>query len=838
MMPQLPIYEHKSIILAAMRDHKTLIIRAPTGSGKSTQVPQMLLESGLFGGQILVLQPRRLAARMLAARVAEERGSELGKEVGFQTRFETLVSSETRVRFITEGILPRMLLSNRTLAGVSAVIFDEFHERSLATDLGLALVKDLQLHARPDLAIVVMSATIDAGPLAAYLEKPAVIESSGRVFPIEIRYSAYMPSAATPVWNMAADAVAGLVRSGESGDVLVFLPGAYEIRKTVEAVQRSVRSESVTVLPLYGDLPANRQHQVMEQVTRRKIIVATNIAETSLTIPGVRHVVDSGLARVSRYDSGRGFNTLYTEPVSMDSADQRAGRAGREAAGICVRLWTAAYQAGRPRRTTPEVLRVDLAETALHLRMTGYASPDEFGWFERPPQSALSAAHELLLLLGAVDSSGEITDSGKEMAQLPMHPRLARLLLEAGKRGAARLATFSAALLSERSALAGKPDYPEEAHRQEIASDFYGQYCLFEKIRQSGFDPALCLRYAVNAGAARNVLRTQALFLQHCRRLGLHTRDADDAPLVLAETLLLAYPDHLAVRKDAGTLVCRLKNDRHGELAKDSLARSADILVAAEIRETKDQKQKLKTVLSLATEIKREWLQRHFGNEWRVESGVAWNPVTQSVENSERSWCLGVLVEERIGLDVDLAKASALLADTIIEKNMSEPGWDQAADDFVNRVRWVSGQFPNEPLPHFTGDDRALVIHALCEGERRYEKVKDKPALPFLEELLSTQQRRFVDSVAPAAIDLPSGRRMKIVYEPGKQPRGRTRIQDLYGMRSTPKVGNNRVPLLIEILAPSNRPVQITDDLESFWKIHYPEIRKMLSRRYPKHEWR
>jgi ATP-dependent helicase HrpB len=837
-MPSLPIFECQSQILDAFRRGSNLIVRAPTGSGKSTQVPQMLLDSGTVKGQILVLQPRRLAARMLAARVAEERGGTLGNEIGFQTRFESAVSDKTRVRFITEGILPRMLLSDKNLSAISVVIFDEFHERSLVTDVGLGLVSDLQRKNRPDLRIIVMSATIDAGPVKTYLAGAEVVESSGRMFPVDIRYLGTPAPAKTPVWDLAANAAAAFLRQGAQGDILIFMPGVYEIRRTAEAVSQAVRSESVEVLPLYGDLPANRQHQVMEPAGRRKIIVATNIAETSLTIPGVRHVIDSGLARVSRYDSGRGFNTLFTEPISLDSADQRAGRAGREAFGICVRLWDAANQAGRSRRTTPEILRVDLAETVLHLRMMGYRAASDFPWFEKPPDAAVSAANELLGLLGALDNADVITDSGKEMSEFPMHPRLARLLLEAGKRGAVKLATFSAALLSERSALAGKPEYPEEAHSHEIASDFYGQYCLLEKIQQSGFDPAMCLRYAVNAGAARNILRTQALFIQHCRRKGLHTRDSQDAPAALAQSLLLAYPDHLAVRKDKGTLICRLRNNRHGELAKISLARSAEILVAAEIRETKDPKQKLKTTLSLATEIKKEWLQEYFRQDWRTESGMEWNSITQAVESRDRDWCLDVLIEEKKGIDVDSEKASALLADTIIEKDLKLFGWEQTAIDFVNRVKWAAEQFPDQKLPAFTDDDRRLVVHALCEGERRYEKVKDKPVVPFLKELLNGAQQRFVDTVAPPAVELPSGRRMRVVYEPGKQPRGRTRMQDLYGMRSTPAVANGRVSLLIEILAPNNRPVQITDDLAGFWKNHYPELKKTLARRYPKHEWR
>jgi ATP-dependent helicase HrpB len=835
-MSLLPILEYRQEILDTLRSGKSLVVRAPTGSGKSTQVPQMCIDSGLLLGRVLVLQPRRLAARMLAARVAEERSSGVGQEIGFQTRFETMVSPQTRACFITEGILPRMMLSDRSLDGVSAVIFDEFHERSLVTDIGLALARELRRTRRPDLALIVMSATIDAAAITEYLGDAVVVESYGRTYPIDIRYDP--APVKMPVWDHAAAAARALVAEGAPGDFLVFMPGVYEIRRTAEAVAAQVQNEPVTVLPLYGDLPAQRQHQVMAPSLRRKIIVATNIAETSLTIPGVRHVIDSGIARVNRYDPGRGFNTLFVEPISVDSADQRAGRAGREAAGICVRLWSAASQAGRGRTSTPEVLRVDLADTLLGLRMLGFDSPQDFPWFERPAEAALNAAHELLVLLGACDAGGMLTDAGREMSLFPMHPRLARLLCEAGKRHAARLAAFTAALLSERSVLAGSPQYPEQALVHEISSDFYGQYCLLEKISSSGFDPSVCLRYAVNAGAARAVLRTQALFLQYCRRSGMHTRDGPDAPEGLAESMLLAYPDHLAVRRDKGTLLCSLRDGRHGELAKDSLARSEDVLIAADIRETKDRNHGLRTILSLATGIRREWLKRHFSETCRTESVLEWNPASQSVENRVRTQCLGVVLEEKTGTDIDMAQASGMLADAIIDKQLLLSGWDQAASEWIGRVRWVAEQFPDKGLPRFTEEDRRLVVHGLCEGECRYARVKDKPVLPFLWQFVNGEQLRFVDAMAPQAIPLPSGRRMRISYEEGAQPRGRARIQDLYGMNSTPRVAHNRVAVLIEVLAPNNRPVQITDDLSRFWSVHYPDLKKTLSRRYPKHEWR
>jgi ATP-dependent helicase HrpB len=758
---------------------------------------------------------------MLAARVAQERGVELGGEIGFQTRFETLVSDATRACFITEGILPRMLLSNRVLAGVSVIVFDEFHERNLATDVGLAVAVHLARTRRPDLRLIVMSATIDAAPIARYLGGAEIVDCPGRTHPIDIRYTS-APKTASP-WDLAAEAVGSLITRGAEGDILVFMPGAYEIRRSQQAIEQAVRGEPASVVALYGDLPSAKQREVMEPTARRKIIVATNIAETSLTIPGVRHVVDAGLARVSRYDPCRGFNTLFIEPISRASADQRAGRAGREAPGICVRLWSSSQHAGRAAVTTPEIGRVDLAETVLQLRTLGFETMEEVPWFQAPAPAALQAARELLDLLGAVTAAGALTDRGRDLCAFPMH---------------LRLAAFAAALLSERSAISGKPDYPDIAHQQDAVSDLFGQFCLLEKARESGFDPALCARNAINTSAAQAVFRTQSLFLQYCGRFGMRDRDADDAPAGLCRSLLAAYPDHLCVRRDQGTLLCNLRAGRRGELAKESLVRKARLFVAAEIREIKTAKSEIKTILSLAAEIKEQWLSEDFPGAWSRESRLEWNPAARAVEGRTQTTCLGVAITDAPSGDIDRLKASALLAETILSKGLELSAWDQGVEQWINRVRWVAGVFPEEGFPLFSDDDRRMLVGRLCEGELQYERVRVKPVLPLLQGMLTPRQRDFLERTAPASFALPSGRNIRILYEPGAPPRGRARIQELFGLRESPKIAGGRASLLIEILAPNNRPVQITDDLARFWTVHYPDIKKTLSRRYPKHEWR
>ncbi len=829
----LPVLSLEKEIVSTLAVHNRLIIKAPTGSGKSTQVPQFLIDTMQIPGRILILQPRRLAARMLASRVAQERNGNIGDEIGFQTRFESAVSKLTKACFITEGILTRMLLGNPQLNDISAIIFDEFHERSLTSDMGLSLAVDLQRTKRPDLKIIVMSATIEIESLQAFMNPVRVIQSEGRVFPVAIRYQS-MPNT-VPVWDQAARAVLSIIQQGLDGDILIFMPGVYEIRRTMDALDSTVRGESIQVFALYGDLPADKQNLVMNKTDRRKIIVATNIAETSLTIPGVRHVIDSGLARVNRFDAARGFNTLFTESISRDSADQRVGRAGREASGVCIRLWNESKQAGLASHLTPEILRVDLAETVLSIKQLGYTDCAAFPWFEAPPESALNQALETLQLLGAIDNEGNLSPAGVELSAFPMHPRLARLLLEGAKRNCLHLATFSAALLSERSPLAGKPDYPEEAHTHAIASDFYGQYCLLRKIDKSGFDPSVCARYAVNASAARNILRTQAYFIDICKKMHMNTHDSGDAPAELARCILLAYPDHLAVRRDRGTLICKLRNGRRGVLHEKSLARSASMIVATDIRETKDARQEIKTTLSLATEITDEWLLEHFESSWKTEVSTVWNQVNKAVEVYERTVCLGVIIYEKVKCEPS-AEASSMLADIILSRNIRPAQWDDTVDDWINRVRYAAEKYPDQHFPHFNDDDYRLVIHELCQGEYKLDKVNAKPVLPVLQGMLSAQQYGFLENVAPVSIPLPSGRKLRLIYEAGNGVRGRARIQELYGLSASPKIAGE--PVRIEVLAPNNRPVQITSDLANFWTVHYPELKKTLSRRYPKHVWR
>ena len=686
----LPIHDLQSALSSSWREHASLVLVAPTGSGKTTQAPQMLLDDGIVGDKlIVVLQPRRVAARSVAARVAFERGVALGDEVGYQVRFDEKLGPRTRIAYVTEGILLRWLQNDPLLAHVGAVMFDEFHERNLMSDVALALCRRIQVR-RPELRLIVMSATLEAAPVAHYLGCP-ILESSGRSFPVDVRYQDWDDD--RPVAERAAAETIRLLRetggaNPAAGDVLIFLPGMGEIQRTLDEIRGAWRGEPLAFLMLHGELSPREQDRVFAPSELRRVIAATNVAETSLTIPGIRFVVDGGLARVARYDAARGIDTLHIEPISQASADQRAGRAGRTAPGTCIRLWSHRNHAARSARNTPEVQRTELASTVLLLHSLGVQSIADFDFLDKPDAHRIAAAEQLLEDLGAL-RDGAVTDAGRRMLHIPAHPRYARMLIEAEALGCVRDVALFIALVGGRDLLLRLHPRDERdriarrnraslLQRRDAGSDFFLYARSFEHAVRCEFDGRKCADYGVHAHVAREVAQTHRQILALCEEAGLHL-DAATPPSAdaFARCHLAGFVDHLAVRTSGGSSEFDLAHGRRAELTDESIAGSAMLVVASELREIAGRDGSHFTLLRLASAVQAEWLRALTprGLETRVEH-VYDRLRKRVVAGRVLRFHDLVVAGERID-DIDPSAAAAILAEEILGELARLPQWEK-----------------------------------------------------------------------------------------------------------------------------------------------------------------
>lgn len=860
-MPEpLPIYDLEADLIARLADDRRVIISAPTGSGKSTQVPQMLLQHGLLGdGQVVILQPRRLAARLLAARVASELGVPLGREVGYQIRFENVTSNVTRIRYVTEGVLLRQMLEDPTLRGVSALIFDEFHERHLYGDITLARALDLQEGTRPDLRILVMSATLDARLLGRYLEPSTTLTSGGRVFPVEIEYAG-TPSYTDqrPVWEQAAEALARYVQRGGQGDVLVFMPGGFEIQQTIEAIRHCDEARGFLLLPLHGELPPGEQDAAVARYERRKVVVSTNVAETSLTIDGVRLVIDSGLARIPRYDPYRGINTLLIERISRAAAEQRAGRAGRTAPGVCMRLWTEREHDERPPQELPEVKRLDLAEVVLTLKAAGVRDLRKFRWLEPPEEQALAHAEELLVDLGALKSAPppapattggsaptllDITPLGRRMLAFPLHPRYARMLLAAQEHGCVYQACLVAALTQGRDLLLRQVDKSVREFREDLlgdqaASDLFILMRAWSYAAKNDYRVPACRKLGVHAVTARQVGPLLEQFLRIARGEGLDVVPGRFQDEQLQRCILIGFSDRVARRLDSGTLRCELVHGRRGVLARESVVHDRPLFVAAEVREVGQTGGETNTILSLATAIEPAWLSELFPEDLGRETRCFYDPTARRVYAEEQRRFRGLALEKRALEPPPADEAARLLAEEVLAGRLKLETWDHGVEQWIVRLNRLSAWCPELELPPISEADRRHLVEQLCHGVFTYKELKDRPVKPVVEGWLSAAQRELLDRHAPARLELANGKHPKVAYDAANPPHIALRIQELFGITQTPRIALGRVPVLVHIMSPAMRPVQVTQDLAGFWQEHYPRIKQELQRKYPKHEWR
>jgi ATP-dependent helicase HrpB len=843
----LPIDDVLPSLVAALRSNSSVVLRAPTGAGKTTRVPPALLDAGLGGsGRIVMLEPRRIAARAAARRMATERGTRLGGEIGYQVRFDQQASRDTRILVVTEGILLQMLQDDPCLERIGVVVFDEFHERSLNSDVALGMVRRVQQTVRQELRIVVMSATLAAQPIASYLGGCPVVESEGRLHPVEIHYLPQIDTRQTIV--LAAQGVEQLLGDTD-GDLLVFLPGVGEIRQLGRELASLAERENLAVMELFGDLPPEKQDAVLSPSDRRKVVLATNVAETSITIDGVTGVVDTGLARVLQFDPHVGLDRLEVTPISRSSADQRAGRAGRTRPGVCLRLWSEQSHRLRADAETPEVRRVDLAGPVLLLHAWGESDIAAFPWFEAPPIAAIEQAEKLLRRLDALSDNWQVTELGRQLARLPTHPRLARMLIEGARLGQPGRVALAAALLSERDPFSGARPRGERAAapRHWSRSDLLDRVTMLEEFEAGRLRGAES--HEINRHAAHFVLQARDQLVRLLERvsrtpasgerrepLAPHPRPlspeggegrGEDA---LQHAVLVAFPDRLARRREPGSPRAVMVGGKGIRLAPQSAVSEAELFVCLDVDATQSE-----VFVRMASAVEREWLPaEHLRNEVVVE----FDETAERVVARRRVMWHDLTIEESTSALPEDGQAANVLADAAANRfDRVFPVSDRDLADFIARVRSLVGWRPEHNLPAFDEAQLRELLPQLCAGRRTFAELRQAPWLDFVQSLLTPVQRQAVEREAPERIEVPSGSKVRLQYEPGRPPVLAVRIQELFGLRETPRIAAGRVPVLLHLLAPNMRPEQVTDDLRSFWDNVYPKVRSELRRRYPKHSW-
>ncbi|MBL0173351.1 MAG: ATP-dependent helicase HrpB [Gemmatimonadaceae bacterium] len=829
----LPIDDALPALHAALASHANAVLEAPPGAGKTTRVPLSLLSAEwLEGRRIIMLEPRRLAARAAAGYMSRTLGERVGETVGYRVRGDTRVSARTRLEVVTEGVLTRLLAGDQSLESYGAVVFDEFHERSLHADLGLALTLETQQHLRPSLRVLVMSATLDGDQVARLLgdaNSPApVVRSDGRMFPVETRYRAPRAGERTEA------TVARTVReslANDRGDVLVFLPGMNEQRRVAERLAGDplLATHRATVHVLHGSLPVAEQDAAIAAAPpgQRKIVLATSIAETSLTIEGIRVVIDSGWSRLPRFDARAGLTRLTTVRVSRASADQRRGRAGRVAAGVCYRLWDAAEDHGLMPRTRPEILDAELSTLALELADAGVSDPSMMRWIDQPPAGAFAQARELLGQLGALDAAGRITPHGRQMTHMPLAPRLAHLLLGAERRGLGRLGAEIVALLEERDVLRGDGAPPPSDVRLRL-----------EALRRTSTGDDIGLHGAsIDRDAMRRV-RELVSQLQRPRTRGADVHSAPEHPADDLEhtgvLLALAYPDRVAQRRPGADPRFLMRAGTGASVTRSDALAGAEWLAIAELEGAPPEYRVARAAL-----LSRDEVLEDFGSDVVTETVVEWHEASQSVRARRRSTLGAIVLDEHVVNQVDTARVREALLMTIRRVGVDALPWNEGGSRTRARLAFMHhhrAEWPDVSSEALAASlDIWLAPHV--HGLRRWSELASLDWSELMLTLLPWEHRAALDRLAPTHLEVPSGSRIALDYSNPADPILAVKLQEVFGWSATPLLCDGRIPVTMHLLSPAQRPVQVTRDLAGFWRTSYFEVRKEMRGRYPRHPW-
>ena len=847
-MTPLPIDAVVPAIVNAVEADGAVVVEAPPGAGKTTRVPSALLDARLAGaGEIWVLEPRRLPARLAAARVAAERGERVGDTIGYSVRFDEAGGPRTRLRFMTEGLFVRRLLADPELRGVSAVVLDELHERHVATDLALAWLRRLRQERRPDLAVVAMSATLEAEPVRAFLageagRRATTVRSEGRRFDVAIEHlPVAQASDDRPLERRIAGAVRQLLREEPDGDLLVFLPGAGEIRRAQAALAELPQAAELAILPLHGEMPLEEQTRAVRPAGRRKVVLATNVAESSVTIDGVVAVVDAGLARVAAHSPWTGLPTLALAKISRAAADQRAGRAGRTRPGRALRLYTQHDFEQRPAYDPPEIARVDLTDLAMTLAALGLADADALDWLEPPPAASWGAARELLQRLGAILAPGALTDVGRRMLRFPIHPRLARLVVEGEARGAGDAAALAAALIGERDIRASaRASFGGNAGaRPDRGADVIDLVDLYREAEAGRFRPDLLRRSELDARAVEEVgrVRRQLAAALDGRRARV---DAAAEAQALRLAILTAFPDRVARRREAGGKTALLAAGGSAELG---LEQTGDWLVAVDVVEDRKSGRSglsgRAPIVRLSSRIEPDWVLDLFAERVVEIDRRAFDARTERVERTTGLAFGALALDARTEPAPPDEETARLLAAAALGRGLDKLPGGEAIPGLLQRITFAREAAPEAPLPTLGADAVSELVRLACVGRNSFAELA-RPGADLGAAVLAAlphEARRALDTLAPVQITLSGGRTVPVHYDPTSPPWIESRLQDFFGTRAAPAIGSGRVPLTVHLLAPNGRAVQVTRDLAGFWTQHYPALRRELGRRYPRHAW-
>ncbi len=834
-LDDLPMAEQFEKIKLAWGERRHLAIKSPTGSGKSIGLPLLLSREGLVKGRILVVQPRRVAARMLARRVSSLLGCQVGDRVGYQVRFDKKVTSATEIIYLTDGMLLQRFFSDPTLSREELIIFDEFHERSLQLDVALALAKRLCSDMRPSLRMIVTSATLDLDQVGEYLGDCGKVELRTRSFPVKVEYVS--SAGREPIWKQVAEQLRKVMPRQE-GDALVFMDGAYKIIRTVREIQGAAWSSGIEVRSLYGEMRIEEQDKALAPGRQRRIIVSTNIAETSLTVEGVTIVVDTGQAKKASYDFGRKVDVLLSEPISRSSAEQRTGRAGRTSEGLCVRMWTAAEHERRPEFETPEIRRVDLADIYLKL-CSLEIDPGLFDWFEAPSVPSIEAARSLLLGIKALCGNGRMTQLGREASRYPLHPRMASSLLEARQRDCLSAVALTFAFLEDRGPLSTAVTAMDctwmEGTDWDAESDLLIMLRAYLFARSARFSPNLCREEGIHALRCKDVERIASRL---CSQVGM---DEFEPSIPCREQylkiMMSAYPENVCLLKSRGTNLYETIDGRRVHLSRHSRVGASTWVLPLRIIE-KLVGGRVSLEMELVSVLEESWIRDFYGDQIKELEEVSLDLDTRKVSRTNYSK-IGMQkfsirksheVSER---DVQTAYAEALYSGDLKLKN-----WNTEVTLFLSRIEFLHRHFPEYDI--FPLDDASLKIiyQEICSGQKSWKAIRNQVVLPFLRAAYQPDQLATLDDAVPEQIDLGNGKRpYRIHYQPD-EARISVYLQDLYDLSTHPAIIHGRHKLLIDILAPNGRSAQLTTDLPSFWDGSYPAIRKELAGRYPKHEWK